>query len=38
LRLVQRKWKNIYARRINHRKKPSSLRYRSIHGKWPSDR
>ena len=35
LRLVQRKWKNIYARRINHRKKPSSLRYRSIHGKWP---
>ena len=35
LRLVQRKWKNIYAQRINHRKKPSSLRYRNIHGKWP---
>ncbi len=35
LRLVQRKWKNTYARRLNFRKKPSSLRYRSIHGKWP---
>ncbi len=36
LRLVQRKWKNIYTKRINSRKKPSSLRYRSIHGKWPA--
>lgn len=38
LRLVQRKWKNIYSHRqsiINSRKKPSSLRYRSISGKWP---
>ena len=38
LRLIQRKWKNIYSTRqsiINSRKKPSSLRYRNINGKWP---
>ena len=38
LRLIQRKWKNIYSTRqsiINSRKNPSSLRYRNINGKWP---
>jgi hypothetical protein len=36
LRLFQRRWKNIYAKRINMRKKPSSLLYRAVHGKFPT--
>ena len=40
LRLIQRKWKNIYAERkrvIALRKQPSNILYRSIHGKWPKN-
>lgn len=38
LKIIQRKWKNIFAQRqqiIRQRKHPLSLHYRQIHGKWP---
>ena len=35
LRLLQRKWKSVYTRRLNHRKSLASLWWRSIHGQWP---
>jgi hypothetical protein len=39
LKLLQRKWKNIYKERklcISKRCNPNSLKYREIHGKWPN--
>jgi len=38
LRMIQRKWKKIYAekkRDIEHRMKLSSMRYFEVYGKWP---
>jgi len=38
LRLIQRKWKNIYRKRqevIQLRKRIQSLQYREINGRWP---
>ena len=36
LRIFQRKWRNICKERKLAQKKIKQLRYRSIHGKWPS--
>lgn len=38
LRIIQRKWKKVFAERqhiIRQRKHPAALHYRQIHGKWP---
>ena len=40
LRIIQRKWKKVFKHRneiIKLRCNPSNLRYREIHGKWPSN-
>jgi hypothetical protein len=40
LKIIQRKWKNILRDRkiiIKKRCHPDSLRYREIHGRWPSE-
>jgi len=40
LKLIQRKWKNIYKEKklcILRRSNPNSLLYREITGKWPND-
>ena len=39
IRLIQRKWKKIYAERqrvLSLRKSPKSLHHRRVYGKWPS--
>lgn len=40
LRLIQRKWKSIFKKReeiIKKRMMPHSLKYREMHGVWPTD-
>ena len=40
LKLIQRKWKNVYKERklcISRRCNPNSLKYREINGKWPNN-
>jgi hypothetical protein len=38
LKIIQRKWKKVFAKRqqiINHRVSPSSLSFRQLTGRWP---
>ena len=36
LRLVQRRWKEIYRKRLQQKMNIKNVKYREIHGKWPS--
>lgn len=35
IKIIQRKWRNIFKKRVQLKKKIESLRYRQIYGKWP---
>jgi len=37
LRLIQRRWREIYKKRLQQKKNVRNLKYREIHGKWPSE-
>ena len=37
LRVIQRRWREIYRKRIQSKKNINNLKYREIHGSWPSE-
>ena len=37
LRVIQRRWREIYKKRIEGKMNVKNLKYREIHGKWPSE-
>jgi len=36
LRIFQRKWRSVYKQIQIHKQQPSSIKYRELHGRWPS--
>lgn len=35
LRLIQRRWREVYKKRLHQKMNTKNIKYREIHGKWP---